>query len=339
MIIFQGSRLGYGKYLDTKYVPSYRAISLINGKELWRLNVKMTDSYSRDVDGSCLIIKDTLYIGLENGNFNVIDPDPSNTVLIDNMNQPPILQEFQLYNKTDIIAHKKNLVTESSPCKIGNHIYIASGSGHVYGYNMDKDSLDWEFFIGSDIDGSAVVTDDNCLLVSIEKQYINGNGGLFKLNPKKKGNSCVEWFFPVEGTKMESWEGGIIGTAAIKNSYKKPNEPNLTAIIGINGYLYVIDHKKLENNKLNLGPNKMHKYPAPKVTYSEFIGPSISTPLIVNDKLIVAGYNGIRLYKFKDNQTLRLLDEFQSEFEATPFVHDNKIYIASRNGFLYCFGN
>ena len=49
--ILQGSRLGVGHYLDSKHIPSYRAISFASGEELRRLDVKWTDSYSRDADG------------------------------------------------------------------------------------------------------------------------------------------------------------------------------------------------------------------------------------------------------------------------------------------------
>ena len=34
------------------------------------------------------------------------------------------------------------------------------------------------------------------------------------------------------------------------------------------------------------------------------------------------------------------LSAFQNTaFEATPFVYDERIYVASRDGYLYCFGN
>ncbi len=58
-VILQGSRLGTGNFLDSKHIPSYRAISYFSGEELWRLDSKWMDSYSRDVDGSALIINDT----------------------------------------------------------------------------------------------------------------------------------------------------------------------------------------------------------------------------------------------------------------------------------------
>ena len=335
-IIFQGSRLGYGKFLDTKHVPSYRAVSYITGKELWRLDVKMTDSYSRDVDGSCLMHDDTLYIGLENGLFTVIDPKPSSGENKNGMFQPKILSESILYEKKDIANHRKNLVTESSPSKIGDHMYIASGSGHVYGYNLKKDSIDWDFYIGSDIDGSAIVTNDSCLLISVEKQYIKGNGGVFKINPRKKPSECVEWYYPVEGTKISSWEGGIIGSVGVNINGNQNG--NLAAFIDVNGKLNIVEHDKINNDKIVLGPHRTRKYKTPKLIYSENINASISTPIFVGNKLIVAGYNSIRLYEVSQNRVV-LLDKFNAEFESTPVVHNKRVYIASRNGNFYCLGD
>ncbi len=53
----------------------------------------------------------------------------------------------------------------------------------------------------------------------------------------------------------------------------------------------------------------------------------------------MAGYHGLKLYKIEKDYSLTLLDSFEAEFEATPFVYNERIYIASRNGYLYCFGN
>jgi hypothetical protein len=39
-IIMQGSRLGFWNSHDDKYIPSFRAVSYLTGKELWRMNVK-----------------------------------------------------------------------------------------------------------------------------------------------------------------------------------------------------------------------------------------------------------------------------------------------------------
>ena len=71
--IIQGSRKGYENPQSPDSISSFRAVSYLSGKELWRMRIKKTDSYSRDVDGSTLVINDTAYIGLENGLLMVFD--------------------------------------------------------------------------------------------------------------------------------------------------------------------------------------------------------------------------------------------------------------------------
>ncbi len=69
---------------DDQYIPSYRAVSYMTGKELWQMNSKKTDSYSRDVDGSALVVNDTAYLALENALFTVFNPNPAFIELLDN---------------------------------------------------------------------------------------------------------------------------------------------------------------------------------------------------------------------------------------------------------------
>lgn len=340
-IIFQGSRLGTEHYLDAPHIPSFRAISLLTGKELWRLDSKWTDSYSRDVDGSALILHDTLYIGLENSLFTILDPDPAVARVKDRMLQPRILREIRLYRREDVIRHKYNVVTESSPSRLGRRIFITSGSGHVFGYNMNTHRLDWDFYIGSDMDGSPVVTRDSCILVSVERQYIPGPGGVFKLDPRKPPSQAVVWFQPAANDSVGSWEGGVIGTAAVNDHYLPQGYPPLAAFSGIDGYLYLVQHNSLLPDTTHIGPDSVRSWPLPHLLVRKHIGPSISTPLIVGNKLIAAGYNGLYLYLIENKQnniSLKFLDHFNAPFEATPIVWNGRLYLASRNGFLYCFG-
>lgn len=339
VVILQGSRLGVGNYLDTKHIPSYRAVSYLTGEELWRFDVKWTDSYSRDVDGSALVINDTVYIGLENSLFTVMDPDYRNASIINGMLQPRIFQELKLYHKQDAVKHGGNLVTESSPCILGNRIYVASGSGHVWGYNMKTRELDWDFFIGSDIDGSAVVTADNCLIVTIEKQYIDGPGGAIKLDPSKDPSEAVVWYSPTADKSFAGWEGGIIGSTGINDYYNRSGElPAIAAFAAIDGFLYVVDHMQIDSSRYVKGFDNVSKYHPPKILYKKYIGPSISTPIVVDDKIIVAGYSGIKIIEFDNAGNFDILSERQGTFESTPIVYNKKIYIASRDGYLYCFG-
>jgi hypothetical protein len=68
------------------------------------------------------------------------------------------------------------------------------------------------------------------------------------------------------------------------------------------------------------------------------VGPSIATPIFAGNKLIVTGYHGIRLFEFDDQGNFMQLDRYGPPFESTPIVHDGRIYVAARNGYLYCFG-
>jgi outer membrane protein assembly factor BamB len=339
LVILQGSRLGYGKYLDTKYVPSYRGISYFTGKELWRHNVKFTRSYSRDVDGSALVHKDTAYIGLENSLFTKFNPDYKKAKLKDGMLQPELFQQIKLYTQSDVIAHGGNLVTESSPCILDSVIYIASGVGHIFGYCLKEDTITWDFYIGSDIDGSAVVTHDSCLIVTIEKQYIDGQGGVMKLNPRKKPDEAVVWFYPTENKEYASWEGGVIGSASVNDKYVNDTMPYLAAFSAIDGYLYVVNHTKIDSTEKVSGPNLTHTYYRPQLVFKYKTGASISTPILVKNKLIAGGYGGLYLFEFDHRMQFTKRAKHKGTYESTPVVNDRKIYIASRNGYFYCLGD
>ncbi|MFH2095535.1 MAG: hypothetical protein ABIJ16_07515, partial [Bacteroidota bacterium] len=112
-IILQGSRKGLHNSLFASSVPSLRAVSYASGKEIWKFDVRRTDSYSRDVDGTPLILDDTVYLGLENGLFTVLNADLQKLSEVNGMLQPEKLGEHYLYTKHDIAKHGGNLVTES----------------------------------------------------------------------------------------------------------------------------------------------------------------------------------------------------------------------------------
>lgn len=339
-VILQGSRYGYGKGSNDPEIFSYRAVSYLTGKELWRMNVKRGPSYSRDVDASALVIRDTAYIGLENASFVAFDPahalqaEPN-----DSGYRPRIHYELPLYAETDRAKHGGNLVTEASPARLGNHIYLASGAGHVYGFNLDTKTIDWDFVTGSDMDGSPVVTADNCLLVTIEKQYIAGRGGVMKLNPALPPEKAVVWYYETSDYKFSSWIGGVIGSAAVNDFYAKPGMPQLAAFTGIDGWLTVVQHDRIVSDSLSTGPDGKTKYPKPHVVFRQHIGPSISTPVFSGSRLVAAGYAGINLFGYDSIAQFTKLMMQGGGFESSPVACGGRIYIASRDGYLYCFGS
>lgn len=339
-LILQGSRLGNKNTTHSAVVPSYRGIYMHDGSEAWQMDVRKTRSYSRDVDGSALAVGDTVYLGLENSTFIGFNPDPSKTELRNNLNQPEVYFEKLLYKAKDVKVHGGNLVMESSPCLLNDKIYFTSGSGYVFGYNPENGELDWQFFIGSDMDGSAVVTRDNALLVPVEKQYIEGHGGIFKLDPSKDPDSSVVWYYPVGNSKLSSWDGGVIGSPAVNDETRPEGYPSLAAFHALDSNIYVVDYTRLEDESITVkGPDNKKEYRKPALVWKTNVGPSISTPLFVGNKLITTGYWGVRVYEYDAEGNFRLLDHFPgSAFESTPVVHNGRLYIGGKTGFLYCLG-
>ncbi len=342
-VIMQGSRYGVQNDWYQKVIPSFRAISLLTGKELWRMNVRQSYSYSRDVDGSALVINDTAYIGLENGIFTIFNPDSAYAKMKDGIIQPHIFKEFKLFNDSDVLLHGVNFVTESSPTLVKNKVVIGACS-RIIGYNLDTKKPDWNFYVATDIDGSVVATKDDKVLITLERQYIEGNGGVLKLNPFKPEEDAVEWFFPTGNKKYHEWEGGIIGTVAVNDYYNQQDSmPTIAAFSAIDGYLYVVDYNKIDSVKTSSQPYTGKLCLVPKQLFKYYIGPGISSPIIVDDKIIACSGSGIYLFKFKwEDEKFKavLLAKYTGiQIQASPIVWNKKVYVASRNGYLYCFGD
>jgi len=323
VVIMQGSRRGESGE-EAGLATSFRGISYFSGKELWKLNSKRTASYSRDVDGSAVTLGDTAYIDLENGVFTVFSPEKAKGEMRDGIFQPKIYNETNLWNDADIKAHGGNLVAESSPTVFNNKIYIVSGSGHVYGYNLKTKTVDWDFYIGCDMDGSAPLTNDNCLLVSVEKEYIKGHGGVFKLDPSKPEKDAAVWYFPTGTKHFAYWDGGIVGSVAVNDKYIKETDLHIAAFLAIDGFMYVVDHKNLSDEKV-LGPDGVTLYPTPKLLFKQYVGASISSPIIVGNRIVACTYEGIFLFEHDQNMKFKLLDKKKDiSFEASPICWNNE---------------
>ncbi|HIK27738.1 MAG: PQQ-like beta-propeller repeat protein [Oscillatoriaceae bacterium SKW80] len=361
VVILQGSRLGVNKSLSSKIVPSFRAISFRSGKEIWRLNIKQTDSYSRDNDSSPLYLGNgVLFNAGENGIGYFINSSTTAAKIKDGILQPEILTEVKLYEQADISRHRRNLVVESSPARLGDRLFLAAGSGHIYGISIPERKIVWDFYTGSDLDGTVVISKDGKLFCTIEKQYIPGNGGVVKLDPNKKPSESVEWFLPTGNLRLSSWEGGVIGSVAINDEYRTEEIPPLFATCAIDGNLYIGSQIMRAKHKKVTGWLLDKEYNTPVIAFKQQIGSSISTPIFTDgNKLIVATYGGVYLFKLNFESTkagekkalmnekgeyYRLVVEEEARFkpevsfEATPVVWDGIVRICARDGWMYTLG-
>lgn len=361
IVIVQGSRMGVNRSLTSPVVPSLRAISFRTGKPLWQMNIPLTDSYSRDHDGSPLYLGDRheIFTAAENGIGYFLAADPRKTHSAQGLIQPTILHQVKLYQPADMARQGGNLVTESSAARWNDHLYVTAGSGRVYGIDLRTRKIDWQFLVGTDMDGSPVIDREGNLYCTLEKEYNPGLGGVLKLRPHQ--SQPVLWFLPTANARVVSWQGGIIGSVALNDAYNPAGDrPRLFATLALDGYLYIGSQTQVVPNKTVAGPRLEAQYPTPLVPIRRKLVPSISTPIFTEgDRLIAAGYGGIYLFQLhfrRQSQvtpssllndhgepfTLELeqLAVFGSHisFEATPIVWDGKVYIAARDGYLYCLG-
>ena len=358
-VVMAGSRRGWpSSFTDPRLAP-YRAVSFGTGKELWRLPVPLTASYSRDVDGSGFFYKGRMYSGVESGWFYKLDP--FTTESWNGYEKPRVIAgRLLLGTAADQAAHQGNLVLEASPSLLNDVVYVSSGAGEVYGMRRSDLKVVWDYHTGSDLDGTAVPTANGKLLVPVEKQYISGHGGILMLDPSRDPADAVVWFFPTGDRKLADWEGGVIGSVAVSDAYDPwGRRPRIAAFSAIDGNLYVVSQNTTSGSVP--GPVGDGPYPTPRLIAKFFIGGSISTPIMVDDTIVAAGYDDhIHLYKIKyapaekgdagalrspsgDWYTVTVVekDSFAAggAFESTPVMWKGRVFIGCRDGSLYCVGD
>lgn len=349
-----GSRRGFPRAIGDPSIAPVRCVDFETGEELWRMTAPTSKSYSRDADSSPILIGDTLFVAIETGHVYAVDPTATEQR---GGYRWPVVKAQQLLLGTNPAGHGGNLVLESSPSVIDNTLYLASGAGDVYGLSLADLSVTWNYWIGSDLDGSPVTTEDGHILQAVEKQYIPGNGGVLKLDPRKPPAEAVAWFFPTANRAFGDWQGGVIGSVSVNDEYGSAlSRPALASFIGIDGNLYVVSQDETEGTTSD--PQGKPGIPVPKLVFKDNVGGAISTPIMVDNYVIAAGYDAlVHVYRI-DYQApggVPLKDRSGAEwtvgvtevatfagggsYESTPIVWQGRIYIGSRSGFFYCLGD
>ncbi|HEY3317371.1 MAG TPA: PQQ-binding-like beta-propeller repeat protein [Coriobacteriia bacterium] len=366
ILVTAGSRRGFGAGIGDAGISGYRAVAFGSGKELWRMPIPRTANYSRDVDASGILVDGALYQAVEPG--YVYKLDPTRTTPWGRDARPvELARSRELWDPGDVKAHGgepggSNLCIEASPAFDAGRIYISTGSGHVYALSPKDLSVTWDFKVGSDFDSTPVVRRDGKLLVGTEQQYIH-RGGVFLLDPAKPPKDAVVWWFPTQAKGFGEWGGGVVGSVAINDSYDADGtRPALAAFNSVDGFLYVVSQDQLDK-KTAEGPHGEKGLPKPQLVFSAEIGGAISTPIIVDDYVVTTGYDKkVHLYRVdyrsrqprgaegvwlesRDGRSwftgVRELATFTAEgpFESTPIVWKGRIYVACRDGYLYCLGD
>jgi len=354
LLVICGSRKGFGLSLGASSVAPVRCVTFGSGKEVWRLPSPRTKAYSQDADSSGLLIGGSYYQALEAGYIYRLDP--TKTEPWGAFRRPKALASTLLFEPSDAAKHGGNLLPEGSPTVVGDRLFICSGAGHVYGLSLPDLKKVWDFKTGSDLDSTPALTKTGRIIVGIEKQYIAGKGGAMMLDPSKPPASAPVWFFPTGNRNFVDWQGGIIGSVSINDEYDPDHSrPALAAFTGIDGNVYLVSQDQMAGGTVP-GFDGKTRYPTPILVAKHYVGGAISTPIIVDDHLIACGYDaklhvfrisydapkGVRL-KARNGQEVSVgLTEVATfkagAIESTPVVWRGRIYIGSRDGYLYCLG-
>jgi outer membrane protein assembly factor BamB len=334
-------------------IAPVRCVDFETGQELWRMTSPTSRSYSRDADSSPIMVGDTLFVAIETGYFYAVDPTKTEER---GGHRWPVVKAEQLLLGSSAAGHGGNLVLESSPSVIGETIYISSGAGDVYGLSTKDMSVVWDYWIGSDIDGSPITTEDGYILQAVEKQYISGQGGVLKIDPRKPPAEATVWFFPTGNRTFADWQGGVIGSVSVNDEYGSVlARPALASFTAIDGNLYVVSQDETEGTATT---PQGATVPMAKLVFKDGVGGGISTPIMVDDYIIQAGYGArVNVYKidYRAEGGVPLTDrgghqwtvgvtrvarfEGAGSYESTPIVWQGRIYIGSRDGNFYCVGD
>lgn len=310
--------------------PRFRILS-IEGEEvteLWSLDASSVDGmWNNDWDSNPVIVDDVLYVGGENSWFFAIHLnrgyDASGAVTID----PQVVFSMPAFTADLVARVGRQQSIESSVAVLDDVAYFTNSAGRIVGVDVSDvksgtAEVIFDFWAGDDIDATLVIDTDGMLYASAEIDLATARatevGQLIKLDPTNPEDPIV-WSLDVPNRNGTG--GGIWATPAI---YK--------------GMLYVAT---------NPGQLLAVDVATGEVTWSDEIGAGAwSSPVVVDGTLLVAtdceGGGALTGYSVTDPrapQRVWHVPHTSGCIESTPAVWKGTIYVGSRDGFFYAYGN
>ncbi len=298
--------------------------------ELWALDsADHPGIWNNDWDGNPAIVDDILFEGGENGILFAVrlnrGYDGEDRVTV----EPEILVKVRGWN--DELLRKvgdRNASIESSVAILEGRLYFTNSAGRVVGLDIsDIDSGEapvvFDFWAGDDIDATPVVDAEGMLYVAAELERhlprAREVGQLMKLDPSRPDGPLLWSVAAPPGPGQR--DGGMWATPALGD-----------------GFLYVSTHSgRLLAVDTSNG----------EVVWSDDVSSHAwSSPVVVDGTLLVAVHceagGALRAYSLADPAapTVRWeLPHGEGCIESTPAVWQGRIYVGSRDGYFYAFGD
>ena len=293
---------------------------------LWDLDASAVQGiWNNDWDGNPVILDDLLLEGGENSWFFIIKLnrgyDAAGLVTV----QPQRLVEVPGYTDELIARVGSNVSIENSPAVFGSRVYFANSGGRIVGLDLSEVAarqapVVLDYWVGDDVDATITIDREGMLYVAAELERFNERsaelGQLIKLDPYAADPYL--WGIPVP--PRGPGDGGLWATPALGD-----------------GMLYASTHPgELLTVDTETG----------QVVWRDEIGyHAWSSPVIV-DNILVVSVNcetggGLRAYSLADPaEPTRLwqYDHASGCIESTPAIWKGSIYVGSRDGRFYAFG-
>jgi outer membrane protein assembly factor BamB len=320
-----------------------RILALDRGEvvELWSYtaDLNVAGRWNDDWDANPRIVNDILFEGSENSIFYIwklnrgYDEDGLVTVA------PELLLELPSWNDEliDLIQPSGYMATsvENSAVIFEGRVYFANSAGRVLG--LDITEIDrgvapvvFDYWVGDDVDASIVVDEEGMLYVSAqyERYFTRAEelGQLIKLDPYTSGDPYVWGMYSLVQPPADRLWRTDIPTSAKGGLWSTPalGDGVLYAVTN-KGFLVVVDQASGE-----------------ELWVDEVGNGTWSSPAVIDDHLLLATKSGyLRSYDISTPAEPALEWEIkvgEGQIEATPAVWDGRIYIGTRDGFMYAVG-
>jgi hypothetical protein len=310
----------------------FRVLALDRGRapvELWSLSSDSAPNpiWNNDWDGSALVINDYLLEGGENSWFYVVKLnrgyDAKGKVTVN----PAIKMMVPGYDDELLAAiGDDNVSIEASVAFYDGVVYFSNSGGLIQGWDISKILSGghkykrvFRFWTGEDTDATVVIDDEGYLYVASELERSTDRatevGQLMKLDPSKPKNPLV-WSIPVPALGAT---GGLWATPAIWGDalFATTDTGRVLAVNRASG----------------------------RVAWEfELPGPLWSSPVVVDDTLIVGDCDGV-LHAYDVSHPLRSRPRelwtitLPGCIESTPAVWKGMVFVGTRTGKMYGIGD
>ena len=321
---------GYPLLYSGSRDPRFRIIALDRDTptELWSLDAaSVAGMWNNDWDSNPIVIDDMLYVGGENSWWFAIrlnrGRNADGHVSVD----PEVVFAVPAFTDELLRAVGRQQSVESSTALFGTTAYFANSAGRVVGVDVTNVGsgvapIVFDYWMGDDVDATIVIDKEGMLYVSAEVDLRTARAGevgqVAKLDPTKE--DPLVWSLQLPGTV--GLEGGVWATPALAGDtlYVVTNPGELLAVDTGSG----------------------------DILWRDDIGGSAwSSPVYVDDTVIVAVdcmelVPALRAYDVSQPLSPAIRWQLPLEtgcIESTPAVWDGRLYVGSRNGFFFAFGD